>query len=115
MALGNSNSAAQARGKNKPVEIRRTKEIFTAKNYSSITSSPVQSSAACRYSGSLSETFYHNGARALPATNDIIYSTKRADSRTVVAAGHYKIQISSSSYSIQVGSSGIVSRVDSCR
>ena len=115
MALGNANSSAQARGKNKPILVRRRKEVVMAKDYNSITSSPVQSSAACRYSGSLSETFYHNGARALPATNDIIYSTKRADSRTVVAAGYYKIQISSSSYSIQVGSSGIVSRVDSCR
>ena len=115
MALGNANSSAQARGKNKPLLVRRRKAVFMAKNSSSITSSSVQSSAACRYSGSLSETFYHTGARALPATNDIIYSTKRADSRTVVAAGHYKIQISSSSYSIQVGSSGIVSRVDSCR
>ena len=115
MALGNANSSAQARGKNKPILVRRRKEVVIAKNYNSITSSPVQSSAACRYSGSLSETFYHNGARALPATNDVIYSTKRADSRTVVAAGHYKIQISSSSYSVQVGSSGIVARVDSCR
>jgi hypothetical protein len=115
MALGNANSSAQARGKNKPVEIRRTKEIFTAKNYNAITSSPVQSSSACRYAGSLSETFYHNGSSASPATNDVVYSTKRADSRTVVAAGHYKIQISSSYYSVQVGSSGVVARVDSCR
>jgi len=114
MALGNANTSAQARGKNKPVEIRRTKEIFTAKNYNAITSSPVQSSAACRYSGSLSETFYHNGARVLPATNDVVYATKRADSRTVVAAGHYRIQISSSYYNMEVGASGIISRVTRC-
>ena len=114
MALGNANTSAQARGKNKPVEIRRTKEVFTAKNYNSITSSPVQSSDACSYKGSLSETFYHNGARVLPAINDVVYATKRADSRTVVAAGHYRIQISSSYYDMQVGASGIVSRVTRC-
>ena len=49
MALGNANASAQARGKNKPVEIKRTKEVVMAKNYNSITSSPVQSSDACRY------------------------------------------------------------------
>ena len=114
MALGNANSSAQARGKNKPILVKRRKEVVMAKNYSSITSSPVQSSAACRYSGSLSETFYHNGARVLPATNDVVYATKRADSRTVVAAGHYRIQISSSYYNMEVGASGIISRVTRC-
>ena len=114
MALGNANASAQARGKNKPVEIKRTKEVVMAKNYNSITSSPVQSSDACRYSESLSETFYHSGARVLPATNDIVYATKRANSKTVVAAGHYRIQVSSSYYNMQVGASGIVSRVTRC-
>ena len=36
MALGNANSSAQSRGKNKPVIVKRRKEVVTAKNYRSI-------------------------------------------------------------------------------
>ena len=35
MALGNANTSAQARGKNKPVVVKRRKEVVMAKNYNS--------------------------------------------------------------------------------
>ena len=115
MALGNANSSAQSRGKNKPILVKRRKEVVMAKDYNSFTSSPTQASDACRFGGSLSETFYHNGARALPAANDVVYSTRRANSRGVVEAGHYKIVIAGRNYNMEVGRSGVVSAVNGCR
>jgi hypothetical protein len=115
MALGNANTSAQARGKNKPVIVKRRKEVVMAKGYNSFASSTVQASNACRSGGSLSETFYHNGNRLLPATNDVVYSTRRANPRGVLEAGHYKILIGSRNYNMQVGSSGVVSAVNACR
>jgi len=115
MALGNANSSAQSRGKNKPVIVKRRKEVVAARGYNSFASSTVQASNACRFGGSLSETFYHNGSRTLPAANDVVYSTRRANPRGVLEAGHYKIVIGGRNYNMQVGSSGVVSAVNGCR
>ena len=115
MALGNANSSAQSRGKNKPILVKRRKEVVMAKGYNSFASSAMQASNACRFSGSLGETFYHNGSRTLPAANDVVYSTRRANPRGVLEAGHYKIVIGGRNYSIQVGSSGVVLAVTTCR
>jgi len=115
MALGNANSSAQARGKNKPILVKRRKEVIIAKDYNSFSSSPMQASNACRFEGSLGETFYHNGSRTSPAANDVVYSTRRANPRGVLEAGHYKIVIGGRNYNMQVGSSGVVSAVDGCR
>ncbi len=115
MALGNANTSAQSRGKNKPVIVKRRKEVVLAKGYNSFASSTVQASNACRFGGSLSETFYHNGSRTLPSANDTVYSTRRANPRGVLEAGHYKIVIGGRNYNMQVGSSGAVSAVTGCR
>ena len=115
MALGNANTTAQARGKNKSILVKRRKEVVLAKSYNSFTSSPTQASSACRFGGSLRETFYHNGGAALPTANDVVYSTRRADSRGVVEAGHYKILVGSRNYNMEVGNSGVVSAVNGCR
>tara|TARA_R110002020_G_scaffold356756_1_gene569285 strand:+ start:659 stop:1006 length:348 start_codon:yes stop_codon:yes gene_type:complete len=115
MALGNANTTAQARGKNKSVIVKRRKEVVMAKGYNSFSSSPMQASNACRFGGSLGETFYHNGSRTLPAANDVVYSTRRANPRGVLEAGHYKIVIAGRNYNMQVGNSGVVSAVDGCR
>ena len=115
MALGNANTSAQARGKNKSVIVKRRKEVVLAKGYSSFASSTVQANNACRFGGSLGETFYHNGARAIPAASDVVYSTRRANPRGVLEAGHYKIVIGGRNYNMQVGSSGVISAVDGCR
>ena len=115
MALGNANTTAQARGKNKPVIVKRRKEVVAARGYNSFSSSTVQTRNACGFRGSLTETFYHNGRNVLPAVNDIVYSTRRANPRGVVEAGHYKIVIGGGNHNMQVGSSGVVSAVDRCR
>jgi len=115
MALGNSNSSSQSRGKNKPVMVKRRKEVVMARGYNSVVCSPVQASNACSFGGSLTNTFYHSGRAALPAVNDIVYSTRRANLKTAVEVGHYKILVSRVNYNMEITANGVVSRVDACR
>ena len=115
MALGNANSSAQSRGKNKPILVKRRKEVVMAKNYNSVTCSPVQASNACSFRESLSETFYHSGKSALPSRSDVVYSTKRANPRGVLEAGNYKILVGGANYNMEIAANGVVSRVDACR
>ena len=115
MALGNNMSMGQARGKAKPVMVKRIKEFKTAENYNSITSSPVQSRAACGYTGSMSETFYHNGRSAVPNTSDILYARKRARSDNKFEAGHYKITADGrTNFSVEVDAAGVIRSKTSC-
>ena len=115
MALGNANSSAQSRGKNKPILVKRRKEVVMAKNYNSVTCSPVQASNACSFRESLSETFYHSGNSALPSRGDVVYSTRRANRKTAVEVGHYKILVGGANYNMEIAANGVVSRVDACR
>ena len=115
MALGNGNTSAQARGKNKSVMVRRRKEVVAAKAYNSFTSSTVQSKNACSYSGAVNQTYYHNGSSSLPRVNDKVYSRPRVNDRYLLGAGHYKIDGGGGRYkNVNVNSSGVVTRVDNC-
>ena len=116
MALGNSNSSSQSRGKNKPVIVKRRKEVVLAKGYTEMAASPVQSRAACGYRGTLSEALYHNGSSAVPTTGDTVYSRRRVNSEYGLKNGYYKVQISSRTYSIQITSNdGVIAAVTACR
>ena len=117
MALGNSNTSAQSRGKNKPILVKRRKEIVAAKDYNSISGTTVQARAACSVSsGSLSETYYHNGGRSTPNVNDIVYVSRRADNeRGVLQNGFYKVTANNRDFfSIQIRY-GVVAAVENCR
>ena len=116
MALGNANSSAQARGKNKSILVKRRKEVVAAKGYNSITGSVVQSRSTCSYRGSVDQTYYHNGRSTLPSIGDKIYFTRRAGSRFVLEAGHYKIDAGRGAFkSISINSSGEVDGITNCR
>ena len=116
MALGNANSSAQARGKNKPILVQRRKEVVAAKGYNSITGSVLQVRSACTYSGSVDQTYYHNGSSTLPSVGDKVYSTQRAGSRFKLETGHYKIDAGRGAFkSISIDSSGEVDGVTNCR
>lgn len=116
MALGNANASAQARGKSKAVKVKRRKQVVEARAFHSVTSSPVQASDACRFDdNALTETFYHDGNSALPARDDVVYLTKRANRKTVVEAGHYKIVFGGRNHNMQVGANGVASRITKCR
>ena len=117
MALGNANSSAQSRGKNKPVIVKRRKEVVLAKGYSKMSASPVQAKAACVYSLPLKQTLYHNGSSANPVVGDIVYSRQRANSKYGLKNGYYKVQPVGGlrTYSIQItGNDGIVAAVTTC-
>ena len=116
MALGNANTSAQSRGKNKPVIVKRRKEIVLAKTYGSISGTTVQARAACNTRDSLSETYYHNGGRSTPSVNDRVYVSRRADDRRgVLQDGFYKVTADNRSFvSIQI-TSGVVAAVENCR
>ncbi len=117
MALGNANTTAQARGKNKSVIVKRRKEVIIAKGYTEMSASPVQARAACGYGRSLTETLYHNGSSANPQVGDIVYSRRRANSKYGLKNGYYKVQPAGSlrTYSIQItGNDGIVAAVTAC-
>ena len=116
MALGNSNTSAQTRGKNRPILVRRRKEVVMAKDYNSISGTTVQARAACDTRDSLSETYYHNGSGSTPRVNDRVYISRRADNRRgLVEDGFYKVTADSRTFvSIQI-TSGVVAAVENCR
>ena len=95
--------------------VKRAREYFQAKDYNSVTSSPVQSRSACGYSGSMSETFYHNGRSAVPNTSDILYARKRARESNKFEAGHYKITADGrTNFSVEVDAAGVIRSKTSC-
>ena len=113
--LGNGSSTTVSRSKSKAVVVKRRKEVVLAKDYNFVTSSPVQPRSACGYSGSMSETFYHNGRSAVPDTGDILYAKKRARSDNKFEAGHYKITADGrTNFSIQADTAGVIRSRSSC-
>lgn len=117
MALGNANTTAQARGKNKAVKIKRHKEVRTAVGYTQISASPKQSSNACSIntSSGLTETYYHSGRAALPAQFDQVYSKRRANERYYLEPGHYKTSNGTLHQSFEIGRRGSVMAVTICK
>lgn len=116
MALGNANASAQTRGKNKPILVRRRKEVVMARGYGSITGTTVQTRAACGTRDSLDKTYYHNGSRSTPSVGDKVYKSRRADDRRgLLENGFYKVTANGSSFaSIQI-TNGVVAAVENCR
>lgn len=120
MALGNSFSMGQARGKAKPVLVKRIKEIRAADNFYSINSSArleVDLLSVCGTSPSINQTYYYNGASSLfPSVNDIIYTSKRATDPNVFTPGNYKMTRNGSQFvGLTVNSSGKVTHRANCR
>ena len=115
MSLGNANSTAQARGKNKATKRRKGKEVDAAKNYTLILSTARQGSSACAISV-VANQYYHDGSSAFPAVDDKIYSQKRANQTYYLANGHYKMHVTGderTTKNIEI-SSGAVTRVTAC-
>lgn len=115
MALGNANSSAQTRGKNKPILVKRRKEVVQAKGYSSFTGSTVQARSACTYRGSIDQTYYHDGTSTLPVVGDKVYIRARANSRYFLEDGHYKISDNRGGFRSIPVTSGVVGSVTNCR
>ena len=116
MALGNANTSAQARGKNKATKIKKRKEVVTATNYTEFNCGAVQAnnSNACSNGDATSNTFFHDGSAALPVVNDIVYSSKRARNPNTFTAGFYKMSERGRSASFQINSVGVVTAKSNC-
>tara|TARA_R100001198_G_C5226933_1_gene207294 strand:- start:468 stop:809 length:342 start_codon:yes stop_codon:yes gene_type:complete len=113
MALGNANTAAQARGKNQAVKIKKYKERNP--DAFSLTASRLEGSPACPIrNDQLTNTIYHNGSNNLPAVNDFAYTSLPLASSNLSSGGFYKIVVSGAYYSINTDNSGVIRRVDAC-
>lgn len=117
MSLGNANTAAQARGKNKAVKIKRHKEVVTAKNYTRILASREQRSSACALDtrSACTEHYYHDGSAALPQVGDKVYFTRRASDRHVLKPAHYKTTNGVLHASFEIDGRGSVTAVTPCK
>lgn len=113
MALGNANTAAQARSKNVAVKIKKYKERNP--DAFSLTASALVGSPACSVKNDqLTNTIYHNGSNNLPAVNDLAYTALPLVSSNLSGSGFYKIVVSGTYYSINTDSNGLIRRVDAC-
>tara|TARA_Y100001973_G_C5032234_1_gene248646 strand:- start:270 stop:605 length:336 start_codon:yes stop_codon:yes gene_type:complete len=111
MGLGNNTSIGQIRGKNKPVVIKRIKEVVRAKDFNSISGSPVQGSSACSYSGALNVTYYTSSTVRV---NGVLYTSKRARKPNKFTAGHIKYFDGRSNANITVNELGVITALTRC-
>ena len=97
MALGNANSKAQSRGKNKPVIVKRRKEVVAGKALftGTILNMPVDPSKplnACAL-GTPDTTVFHDGGGnhfAGVVIGTKVYTRRRVNGRFALANGAYK-------------------------
>ena len=116
MALGNANSSAQSRGKNKAVVVKRRKEVVAAKNYTAILSTAGQGVNACAISLG-SNVYYHDGSGSFPAADDRVYSKKRAGTAFLLPVGNYKMHFANAlrtTKNVEINPIGIVKTVTAC-
>ena len=117
MALGNANTTAQARGKNKATKIRTKRDRDTATSYKAFSTAAAETgnTEACAIStSSMTIECFHDGGHAsnLPfEVGDKVYTTKRANPRFYLPDGFYKIGPDRGRYhSIQVVDGAVAAR-----
>ena len=125
MALGNSNSSSQSRGKNKPVIVQRRKEVVAARDARTITATliaGVSGSAACSVAvaATFDQTYYTisftGGTGAyLPDVGSKVYTRKRINDKYALTEGAYLFKVSSSNYYLSIGSDLTVTARALCR
>ena len=122
MALGNANTTAQARGKNKPVLVKRRKEVVLAKDYASIVATGFTgestANAACALAGSLAfnkEYYVDNITNGIPDIGAKVYTRPRINDRYLLEEGTYLFQTGGKNYTLQINSSQTVQSRPVCR
>ena len=116
MALGNANTAAQARGKNIGARIKKRKEVESAASFIAFQGSALQSSDACSLDNSdVNITYYHDGTGTLPQVGDKVYTTKRLNTKFLVGDNkHFKVGPDRGRYFNVNYRSGVVASVSTC-
>lgn len=118
MALGNANTSAQARGKAKPVIVKRRKEVMLAKSYHSFEIKKEGFSTtrdACQSFSSMNLTVYHNGSSAAPGKTDSIYTRPRANAKFLLEDGYYKASIGGANNYLNVAGGNGNGKFGTCR
>ena len=123
MALGNANTTAQARGKNKATKIKKRKEVAAASSFVQFSHGAKQANvpAACSVSpGDMTlQGFTNNTSAGFPfVPGDYFYTKKRANPKFYIADGFYKIgpNAKGTFYSAEIVNGQVVSspRVVTC-
>jgi hypothetical protein len=116
MALGNSNTTAQARGKNTPVKVIRNKEVREASGFTAFQGSALQGSDACSLdNGDVNITYYHAGNGVLPQVGDKIYFRQQLNDRFLVDNDkHFKVGPDRGRYFNVNYRGGVVASVSAC-
>tara|TARA_R100001015_G_C4579127_1_gene135931 strand:+ start:453 stop:797 length:345 start_codon:yes stop_codon:yes gene_type:complete len=97
------------------VRVKRIREVRNADNYTQFTCGPVAANSTNSCGGTVTgNTFYHDGSAALPAVNDVVYSSKRARNPNSFTAGFYKITDRGRTASLQINSLGVVLTKRNC-
>ena len=97
------------------VRVKRIREVRNADNYTQFTCGPVAANSTNSCGGAVTgNTFYHDGSAALPAVNDVVYSSKRARNPNSFTAGFYKITDRGRTASLQINSLGVVLTKRNC-
>tara|TARA_R100001510_G_C7584252_1_gene156147 strand:+ start:469 stop:831 length:363 start_codon:yes stop_codon:yes gene_type:complete len=119
MALGNANTQAQSRGKNKPVIVKRRKEVVLGKSLNTVsidTTSAPNGNAACKLPNSNANTVvYHDG----PSANRILVGTKvytipRLSPEFILDDGFYHFDDGRGSFGYFEIVSGTIDNIDRC-
>ena len=115
MALGNANTSAQARGKNKPVIVKRRKEVVLGKSLYTITIDPAvaknETTACAMHSSNVSTVMYHDGAsNDNPNVGSKIYTRPRVSDRYLLEDGSYHVSDGRGGFGSMVISSGVVAQ-----
>ena len=121
MSLGNNTGMGQVRGKNKPILIKRIKEVVAAKDYKKFSCSPpgfyraVGDACSINTASGLTEEYYHSGARPTPRAGDRVYTRKRAFKKYYLRAGYYKTTDGIAKVAFEVDRTGTVGNITLCK
>ncbi len=123
MALGSANTSAQARGKNKPVKIKRSKEVGRAKNWFSFVATAItgesSGAGACplRSSMAFDKVYYVSSMTdGKPDIGTRVYSSQRSNSKFLLEEGVYLFKVSGANdHYLTINSERFVGGRASCR
>tara|TARA_R100001510_G_C7628916_1_gene188216 strand:- start:373 stop:762 length:390 start_codon:yes stop_codon:yes gene_type:complete len=129
MALGNSNTSAQSRGKAKPVMVKRRKEVVGARNAGTITATSIiagaeNGSEACGCTPQVcpfNKTYYIKEedvtgevGSVIPRTGSKVYTRARINDKFALTQGFYKFRVGETDYLLTV-QSNLTVRADVCK
>ena len=122
MALGNANTSAQARGKNKPILVQRRKEVVAGESLTAITATSITGETlgaqACFVGGSMAfdkEYYVNNMTGDTPDVGAKVYTRPRVNDDYLLPEGLYLFKVSGVNWVLTINSSNVVSVRSVCR